>query len=211
TIDPMFGYLVRTAMTLGYRPVAYEAAYKPEENSLSQEEQIVAREQAQAENLARALAAAGPDAKFLIHVGYGHAAERPLPPGEVEWMAARLAPLTDLDPLTIDQTEVSEVALRPQGRALHRALASRSRGGPMVFMKGDTPVATGRLGEATDLQVVHPYVIAVDGRPDYLRETGRRPIAIPQELLPAEGRRLVQVFAAGEAPDAIPLDQVLVR
>jgi len=210
TIDPMFGYLVRRAMTLGYRPVAYEAAYKPEENSLSQEEQIVAREQAQAENLARALAAAGPDAKFLIHVGYGHAAERPLPPGEVEWMAARLARLTDLDPLTIDQTEVSEVALRPQGRALHRALASRSRGGPMVFMKGDTPVATGRLGGATDLQVVHPDVIAVDGRPDYLRETGRRSIAIPQELLPAEGRRLVQVFAAGEAPDAIPLDQTLV-
>src|SRR5690606_35997615 len=68
TIEPMFGYLVRRAMTLGYRPVAYEAVFRPEDAMLSREERIVAREQEQAENLAQALAAAGPDAKFLIHV-----------------------------------------------------------------------------------------------------------------------------------------------
>jgi len=39
---------------------------------------------------------------------------------------------------------------------------------------------------------------------------GTRSVAIPQELLPVEGRRLVQVFAAGEALEAIPLDQALV-
>lgn len=160
SVEPMFGYLVRRAIALGYSPVAYEASFRAEDAALSREEQIVAREQAQAENLARALAEAGPEAKFLIHVGYGHAAERP-PAGESEWMAARLARLTGLDPLTIDQTGVSEVAPTPQGRALHRVLASRVSERPAVFMKDGAPLATGRLGAATDLQVVHPAVVAV--------------------------------------------------
>lgn len=210
TVDPMFGYLVRRAMALGYRPVAYEAPFRPEDAALTREEQIVAREQAQAENLARALAAAGPEAKFLIHVGYAHATERPLPPDGVKWMAARLARLTGLDPLTIDQTDVGEVATSLQGRALHAALAERVGEGPVIFMKDGAPLAIGRLGEATDLQVVHPLVTAVDGRPDWLRDTGRIAVTIPARLLPSRGRRLVQAFVAGEAADAVPLDQALV-
>ncbi len=208
TRDPVFGFLVRRAMTLGYKPVSYEIPFTPEFIATPPQESIVVREQAQAENLAHAIAAAGPDAKFLIHVGYGHAAERP-PPGASEWMAARLARLTGLDPLTIDQTEVSEVAYRPEGRALHRELAARLTG-PAIFMKNGAPLAAGRLGDATDLQVVHPVVTSVDGRPDWLRDTGRRAVPIPADLLPATGRRLVQAFVAGEAYDAIPLDQTLV-
>jgi hypothetical protein len=210
TVDPMFGYLVRRAMALGYRPVAYEARLMPEHMAAAMEERIVLREQAQAENLARALAAAGPDAKFLIHVGYSHAAERPQPPGETEWMAARLARLAGLDPLTIEQTELSEVSFSPRARALHRVLASRVGESPAIFMKGGAPLATGQLGGATDLQVVHPVVASLAGRPDWLRDTGRRAVAIPQEHLPGEGRRLVQAFVAGEADDAVPLDQALV-
>ena len=204
----MFGYLVRRAMTLGYRPVAYEIGASAPLLEASIEERIALREQAQAENLARALSEAGPDARILIHVGYAHAGERPLPPGETEWMAARLVRLTGLDPLTIEQTDVGEVA-SPRARALHAALASRVDR-PSVFMKDGAPIATGRLGEATDLQVVHPLVRAVDGRPDWLRDTGRVAAAIPAHLLPVQGRRLVQAFIAGEADDAIPIDQALV-
>jgi hypothetical protein len=210
TAEPMFGYLVRRVMALGYRPVAYEARATPEHMAAPMDERIALREQAQAENLARALAAAGPDAKMLIHVGYSYAAERPQPPGETEWMAARLARLAGLDPLTIEQTELSEVAFSPRARALHRALASRVGRSPAIFMKDGTPLATGPLGQATDLQVVHPVVASLAGRPDWLRETGRLAAAIPPELLPGEGRRLVQAFVAGEAEDAVPLDQALV-
>ena len=209
TTDPMFSFLVRRAMALGYRPVSYEIPFTPEFAATPPQESIVLREQAQAENLARALAAAGPEARFLIHVGYGHAAER-LPPGETEWMAARLARLTGLDPLTIDQTGLSEVAPIPQGRALHRALAPRVSERPAVFTKDGAPLATGRLGAATDLQVVHPAVVAVDGRPDWFRDTGRVAAAIPRHLLPSQGRRLVQAFIVGEADDAVPIDQALV-
>ena len=210
TVDPMFAYLVRRVLALGYHPVAYETAFSPEFLAASTEDRIALREQAQAENLVRALAEAGPDAKFLIHVGYAHAGERPLPPTEQGWMAARLAGLTRIDPLTVDQTTFAETASNQKVRALQRVLASRLAAGPAIFFKDGKPVSSGQLGQAVDLQVVHSLVTAVDGRPDWLRETGRRSIAIPPELLPIEGRRLVQVFAAGEAPDAIPLDQALV-
>jgi hypothetical protein len=210
TAEPMFGYLVRRVMALGYRPLAYEARSTPEHMAAPMDERIAVREQAHAENLASALAAAGPDAKMLIHVGYSHAGERPLPPGETEWMALRLARLTGLDPLTIDQTELSEVAFSPRARALHRALAPSVGGSPAIFMKDGAPLAMGPLGQATDLQVVHPVVASVAGRPDWLRDTGRRAVAIPREHLPEEGRRLVQAFVAGESEDAVPLDQALV-
>jgi hypothetical protein len=210
TVDPMFAYLVRRALQLGYSPISYEEAWDPNAAPVSVEQVIAVREQAQAENLARALAAAGPDAKFLIHVGYAHAAERPLPPGETEWMAARLARLTGLDPLTIDQTDVSEIAFGPRARALHGALASQAVDDPAVLMKDGTPLATGQLGRATDLQVVHPMVANIDGRPDWLRGTGRIAVPIPSELVPVSGRRLVQAFVLGEADDAVPLDQALV-
>src|SRR5690606_18568152 len=128
TIEPMFGYLVRRAMTLGYRPVAYEAVFRPEDAMLSREERIVAREQEQAENLAQALAAAGRDAKVRLHAGASHAGGRPLPPGETDWVGARLRRLTGRGRLSVDQTYVREVAMLPEGRALHGAVAPRLNG-----------------------------------------------------------------------------------
>lgn len=211
--EPTFGNLIRGVLALGYRPISYEFSPPPEYWATAadapMEERVAAREQAQAENLARAIAAAGPNAKVLIHVGYSHAAERPLGPPEHQqaWMAAQLARLTGIDPLTIDQTGLSEYAYR----ALHAALAQRIAGRPAIFLADGRPVAWGEIGEATDVQVVHPPIGSIGGRPDWLQRTGRQATAIPAELLPSAGRRLIQAFAEGEAADAVPVDQVLVR
>jgi len=62
-----------------------------------------------------------------------------------------------------------------------------------------------------DITVWHRPETLRRGRPDWLAMNGyRRPRAIPAKLLPREGRRLVQAFVAGESPDAVPMDQVLV-
>ena len=212
--DPMFGSLIRGVLRLGYRPVPYEQS--PEQGAArsgSRDEQIAWREQAQAENLARAIAAAGPEAKFLIHVGYSHAAERPLgPPGNRhEWMASRLARMTGIDPLTVDQTDFGESSAGPAMRALHAALAERTGERAKVFLTDGKSLGGGYLGEVTDLQVFHPPIRALRGRPDWLRHTGRKAVEIPADLLPPMGRRLIQAFAEVEPPEAIPIDQVLVR
>lgn len=213
--EPMFGYLIRRVMELGYRPLAYERSLTLEQfNAMrgqSRDEQIANREAGQAANLARAIVA-DPEARFLVHVGYAHAAERPLQgeSGPAEWMAARLARLTGIDPLTVDQTELSEFAFVLGLRALHAALAPRVGAESRIFVNDGSPVRLGQNGEATDLQVVHPPIRIVRGRPDWLTGTGRRAVEIPAELLPVRGRRLVQVFLADDPEDAVPVDQALV-
>ena len=106
--EPAFGRTIGLARSLGYRLAAYE---ETESQSAGRDadrtESIRARETAQAANLAEILAAMSPDEKLIVHVGYSHASEVPLPNGEGSenlWMAARLKALTGIDPLTISQT-----------------------------------------------------------------------------------------------------------
>lgn len=209
--DPVFGDFVRQALALGYRPVAYEETSRDQAKTAY--EGVVAREQEQADNLARHLSSAGPSAKMLAYVGYSHAAESPIPYGEggqAEWMGARLKRMTGIDPLTIDQTELREASPSAEVRAWHAILAAKLRRRSAVFVRAGKPLKAGHKGEAVDLQVVHPVTTIAGGRPTYLRTMGRRPVAIPATLIPTTGRRLVQAFVAGEADDAVPVDQVLV-
>ncbi len=209
TIDPVFADFVRQSLQLGYRPVAYE------ENEPgvpgSREERIAAREEAQAHSLATQIAAAGPAAKFFIFVGYSHAAEAPLRTDGTasEWMAARLKAKTGIDPLTIDQTVLDEFTHTRSDRSIYAAIAPRLGTRPAVLMNGRKPFVLGRLKGAVDLQVVHPPMRLVRGRPSWLQEMGRQPVAIPADLLPAAGHRLVQAFIA-EEDSTIPVDQVVV-
>ena len=208
-VDPVFGDFVRQAMALGYRPVAYEDFGRPRGGTVT--EQIREREQAQAENLLSAISRADPQARVLIYVGHSHVAEAPLMrEGEpVEWMAARLKRLSGIDPLTIDQTEADE--LDPLARAYRDLVAARMRARPSILFLSAASLVEGPYRGAVDLQVLHPPLRLVRGRPDWMRRIGRRPVAIPSHLLPAHGRRLVQAFAAGEPADAIPLDQIVVE
>jgi hypothetical protein len=206
TRDPVFAGFVREALALGYRPVGYEQTSKqrPKEGG------IAPREQAQAENLA-AILAAKPSAKALIYVGYGHVWEAPInfQQSTTDMMATRLKRLTGIDPLTIDQTSLTDLA--SAARPAYAVAARRIGNRPSVFLEGNNPLILGRYAGAVDLQVVHPARAYRYGRPQWLVEMGGTPLAIPKELVPTSGRRLIQVFAADAPPDAVPLDQIVVQ
>jgi hypothetical protein len=201
--EPVFADFIRQAVHLGYRPVSYEDTNQ--HPGLSGTAAIEAREQAQAENLLTEMRA-HPGSKFLIYVGASHVAERPLSAGDetVTWMAARLARLSGVDPLTIDQ-----VTLRPDCRVCAR-LARPAHGRPVVYFRRDEPIVIGQYSGAVDLQVYEPQVTAVAGRPGWLAAMGRTASPRPRSMLPRRGLRLLQAFIASESVDAIPIDQVLV-
>ena len=90
------------------------------------------------------------------------------------------------------------------------AIADRVKDQSAILMRGSIPFAINEFAGKVDLQVVHPHVSPVGGRPSWLVAMGRTPTAIPTNLLPTKGTRLVQAFIAGEADDAVPIDQVLV-
>jgi hypothetical protein len=210
TMDPVFADFVRQSLVLGYRPVAYESTtHRPE---LGEIEQIALREQEQAETLVARIFSNDPNARVLIYVGLMHAAEVPMPMAggvSIEWMAARLKRMTGIDPLTIDQTLLDETVPRHHG---YRALiAGRLDERPVSLFLGGRPLIEARPPGTTDLQVVHPPLRLLRGRPAWLWRIGRRPVSIPRRLLPRSGRRLIQAFVAGEAADAVPLDQIVVE
>lgn len=206
TRDPVFAGFVREALALGYRPVGYEETSKqrPKEGG------IAAREKAEAENLAAVLAAQ-PKAKTLVYVGFSHVAEAPLEShrGKIEWMATRLKRLTGIDPLTIDQTTLTDLA--PRARAAYTVAAARIGNRPGIFFDGNNPLILGTYAGAVDLQIVHPSRAYRYGRPVWLTELAGKPLAIPKDLVPTSGHRLIQVFPANAPQDAVPLDQVLVQ
>ena len=206
TKDPVFARFLREALALGYEPVGYEqtnAQKRPTDG-------IPEREQAQAENLMRQIFSARPKEKVLIYVGHAHVAESPLSSStgkETEWMAARLKRMTGVDPLTIDQTSVTDTR---GAREVYDAAASRVGKSPAVFYEGANPLVLGMYADSVDLQVIHPRRSYRSGRPSWLVELGGKRMPIPRRLLPAKGRRLIQAFAANAPGDAVPLDQVLV-
>jgi hypothetical protein len=205
--DPVFADFVRQAVRLGYRPVSYE---HNGEDDVRAENRVAVREQGQADNLVRRIFAAEPQAKVLIYVGFSHATEKPTDPSGTPWMAARLKRMTGIDPLTIDQTFLSQTG-DADGRAYYNLLKPKLGDRPVVLLQAQKPIGAGSYAGAVDLMVVHPPLRLVQGRPDWLLRIGRRPRPVPAHLLPASGRRLVQAFVAGEDEQAIPLDQVIVE
>ncbi|HYG30593.1 MAG TPA: hypothetical protein VD887_10300 [Allosphingosinicella sp.] len=208
-LDPVFGDFVRQALAIGYRPVAYEPSGPPRPGTAV--ERLREREQRAAENLVASIFRADSRAKVMIYVGHSHVAEAPIRTfGQPEeWLAARLKRITGVDPLTIDQTAADE--LDPRARAWRGLLAPRLRARPSILFLEGAPLVEGEYRGAVDLQVVHPPLRLVRGRPTWLLRIGRRPVEIPRRLLPARGTRLIQAFVAGEPADAIPLDQVVVE
>jgi len=206
TRDPVFARFVREALALGYEPMAYEETKAQTRPSGG----IAEREQAQAENLMQRIFAARPKEMVLIYVGHAHVAENPLSSSSgtrTEWMAARLKRMTGVDPLTIDQTGVTDL----RTREAYDAAASRIDRRSTVFFEGTNPLVLGVYAGSVDLQVVHPRRSYRSGRPAWLVELGGRQLPIPRRLLPAKGRRLIQLFAANAPTDAVPLDQLLVN
>jgi len=209
TQDPVFGDFVRQALHLGYRPVLYEATnYVPNSTPY---DSIVRRDQEEAENLLAHALKAYPRSKILVYAGFSHATEAPMPSADgrqIEWMAARLKRMSGIDPLTIDQTVLSPMS--GGNPALYALVAPRLRGRPAMLMANGAPLVVGQYAGKVDLQVAHPVAARIHGRPDWLRSMGRRPVAVPANLIPQKGTRLIKAYIATEAEDAVPVDQVLV-
>ncbi|WP_394653340.1 hypothetical protein [uncultured Sphingomonas sp.] len=202
--DPVFANLLRGAHALGYRTLSYEQRA----DQSTPEGGVPEREAAQAHNLT-AFLRTDSKAKMLIYVGHGHLSKAS-DDADSAMMGERLKRLSGIDPLTIDQ--VALAGLRPSRRAEQLAASTRAGDRPTIFLTGGVPLLIGNpYPGSIDLQVVHPLRRYRHGRPSWLASLGGRPVAVPVDLLPKAGKRLVQAFDAAEPTDAVPLDQVLVE
>jgi hypothetical protein len=203
--DPVFAEVVREAIRLGYTLVPYESRKGNEQGDDKMTPQQ-RRDFTQAYNLARATVEQDPDAKVLVHAGYSHvlesASERFYP------MAVYFRERTGIDPVTVDQTRLSERSEPAYEHPAYRACVAAG------LLDENPVVLTDSAGRPyspadfdVDIQVVTPRTRYEHGRPDWMSLGGRREAV---EVDVPEGKEqwcLVEARVASEPPEAIPLDR----
>lgn len=201
TREPVFAEIVREAHRLGYVLVPYEAS--EDEADASQQ----ARETGQAKHIAEVLAR-DPEARILVHAGYGHIGESAgSQPSDADPMALEFTRLTGLSVLSVDQTRLTW----EDGRAADRLAREFAIDSPSVLLDRKTGSAWSAFPGRFDVSVVLPAATGSALRPDWLGLGGtRRAVAVG--LTPCIGRLpcLVEARYAGEGDDAIPADQFVV-
>ena len=199
TVEPVYGDLVRNAHKLGFRVVPYDwvGEYTPDN-----------REQGQAKNLFERILKNNPKAKILVHAGYDHINETGTLVG-AKTMAQRLREITGIDPLTIDQTVMTEHSAPEYEHPLYRYVMETNRiSRPSIFRNEKGGLWTLEKGKR-DLTLITPRSVYKNGRPTWLRLGGdRKPYKLPKNICETAARCLVRARVAGESTDAVPIDQV---
>jgi hypothetical protein len=163
--EPVAGELIRTAQDIGYQLISYEdtaaAVHTPTE-----------RDSIQAMNIYKVIQQDS-TARIFVYASYGHIAEKNISPDYIP-MGMAFKKLSGIDPLTIDQTDMTEAGEFAYGKAYYDAYVQKySISSPVIALLKDEPVNVTHNG-LYDLQVIHPRTFYRDSRATWLDLGGRR-------------------------------------
>jgi hypothetical protein len=154
--EPCFGRLIRTAIKESYFVFPYET-----KNDVNGKE----REIEQAENI-DSIYKMHSNEKFIIYCGFDHAIEDST---HTSWglaMAGRIKKLTGIDPLTIDQVELTESGSTSEDNSFRYAI-NVNYDAVMVDKKGNA-FNKAVANKSFDINVFHPDTKFINYRPDWL-------------------------------------------
>ena len=163
--EPVAGELVRSALEMGFKLVSYEdtAAAVHTANQ---------RDSVQAANLYEILRA-DTAAKVLVHASFAHISKKKGADGHIP-MALAFWRLSGIEPLTIDQTDMTEESNFGYGRVIYQAYMQKYvLTEPSIALINNNPVNVTDK-DLYDLCVIHPPTVFQDGRPTWLSLGGRR-------------------------------------
>jgi hypothetical protein len=168
--EPVAGELIRQALDLGFKLVAYE-------DPLGNQHSPTERDSIQASNIARILKQ-DPEAKIFVYASYGHIAKKSTTPDFIP-MGMAFRRMTGIDPLTIDQTDMTEESNFSYGKVFYDTyLGKFPITTPSIPLLNDEPVnVTGTT--LYDLTVIHPRTTYYYARPSWLALGNRRqPVSV---------------------------------
>ncbi|MEO8011931.1 MAG: hypothetical protein ABI650_09830 [Dokdonella sp.] len=202
TEEPIYAEMVRTALRLGYRVVAYEALSDATGD---------AREAEQARNLHEAVFKRDPDARLVLNAGYAHIQESGRYLGGVA-MAQHFRRITRIDPLTVEQTMLLPHANASSDHPYYGAIiASAKPTVPIAFRTAKGKPWSLRK-DGYDVSVVFPPETSRRGRPSWLDLGGLRvPYTVSGSLCENAYPCMVEARHDGETDDAIPADRVVIE
>ncbi len=202
TEEPIYAEMVRAAIRLGYRVVAYEALSDATGD---------AREAEQARNLQKAVFKKDPKARLVLNAGYAHIQESGKYLGGAS-MAQHFRRITGIDPLTVEQTMLvphdKVTSNHPYHVAVMQALKPAA---PIVFRDGEG-TAWSLKQDAYDISVFFPDETLHRGRPTWSSIGGLRvPYQVSGALCDSQYPCMVEARYEGDGDDAIPADRVVIE
>lgn len=200
TDEPICAEMVRTALKLGYKVVSYEV----DDNRSGD-----ARERAQARNLYERVFKQNPAAKLVVDAGYAHIAESGAYLGGSS-MAEHFRRISDIDPLTVEQTMLIPHPAAAQNHPYYNAIVQQLQPSqPIVFE--DAAGKPWSLREGYDVSVVFPPQVLRRGRPTWLALGDLRVPFFVGGSTTCKNRYpcLVEARYANEGDDAIPADRMV--
>ncbi|MBC3872483.1 hypothetical protein [Undibacterium flavidum] len=214
TQEPMYANFLRDAANDGWKFVHYDELKF--DKALTAEQNEILRETRQASNIIAATLAHNPKAKVFIYVGHGHGMKRHNDASQTIFMTEYLQKLTNIDPLSIDQTTLYEHTAANYNHPLYLpAIQKHDLQNAFVLQSGQSAYEVfGRYQARVDIQVIHPsYKIdPLTHRYEWLSIlAGLLPTDVPQHLLPERGRRVIYAYRFNEMIDAVPVDAVIVE
>ena len=200
TQEPIYAEMVRTALKLGYKVVAYEAVSDATGD---------AREREQAKNLQDRVFKHDPKARLVVNAGYAHIVESGKYLGGAS-MAQHFHKMTGIDPLTIEQTMLIPHPKAEQDHPYYRdAVAKLAPKGPVVFIDKDGAPWSLRPG-GYDVSVMLPPYTRSNARQSWLDIDGlRTTYGVDGEICRNVMPCMLEARYAGEGDEAIPADRAV--
>jgi hypothetical protein len=198
TREPVYAEMVRTALKLGYKVVAYEA--DPDHTG-------DAREAQQAENLWKILKA-DPHAKIVVNAGYAHIQKTGKFLG-AQSMAEHFIHDSGIVPLSVEQTILIPHQHRGMDHPLYDPIIEALHPAqPIVFI--DRNARPWSLRPGYDASVIFPQEHFVHDRPTWLELWGARvPFTVNGNVCHRNWPCMVAARYADEGDDAIPADRMV--
>ncbi|GLQ45856.1 hypothetical protein GCM10007862_09070 [Dyella lipolytica] len=200
TEEPVYAEMVRTALKLGFKVIAYEANSDAASGD--------AREAEQARHLYEQVFQRDPNARLVINAGYEHIVKSGVYLGGAS-MAEHLYKLSHAPMLSVEQTMMyphpSEHGDHPYYTAAMKQLRPDT---PIVFVN-----AAGKpwsLRSGYDVNVFFPPEQMPHGRPTWLSLGGlRRAYSVSADHCHMHYPCLIEARYSDEGPDAIPADRMM--
>jgi hypothetical protein len=204
--EPVAAELIREALSLGYTLVPYE-------DTAAATHTATQRDSVQAANIYK-IVQQDTGAKILVHASFTNISKKPGPDGFTP-MALAFKNLSGIDPLTIDQTDMTEESNFAYGRLIYQAyLAKFPLTEPSIALVNGNPVNVTDK-DLYDLCVIHPPTQYKDGRPTWLSLGGLRKPFIVKPTVDgvyfAQAYYLNEIAGNDNAPwQLIPADQTYI-
>jgi hypothetical protein len=196
--EPLYGDIIREAIRLGFKVVAYE----------SEADALADREAGQAQLLYRNVFAKDPKARLFVHAGYAHIDKAPGNlGGTIQPMAMQLKQLTGFDPLSIDQTRWRDIGPMPKSDLYNQLITAFPVDRPSVLISRLNGSVWASDPARHDVDVVLP-LSGHQRRPHWLNLDGARQTrVISSDVCQRQLPCLVEARYANESDDAIPADR----